>query len=149
MKKLFIYYSRTGNGDILADKLNEYNIDIRKIEPKKNISNIFFFTMMQGGFKALVKYKDKLKDYDKDISSYDEIIIGSPIWFDRISSPINGLLKDIDLIDKKVSFILWSASGVANKATERLNKEYINSNIVIVKEPTKNKEELDKLNTYQ
>ena len=149
MKKVFIYYSRTGNGDIIADKLNEYNIDIRKIEPKKNISNIFFFTMMQGGFKALVKFKDKLKDYDKDISSYDEIIIGSPIWFDRVSSPINRILKDIDLKDKKVSFILWSASGVANKATERLNKEFSNSDITIVKEPNKNKDELDKLNIYE
>ena len=75
MKKLFIYYSFTGNGDVIADKLSKYNIDIRKIETKQKLPKLFFFQMMIGGFKALIKYKDKLFDYDKDISSYDEIII--------------------------------------------------------------------------
>ena len=150
MKKLFIYYSFTGNGDIIADKLSKYNIDVRKIETKQKLPKLFFFQMIVGGFKALIKYKDKLFDYDKDISSYDEIVIGTPIWFDRISSPINRVLSDLDIKDKKVSFIFYSASGVANKASERINKEYEKANILVLKTPFKtNEQELDKLNIYE
>lgn len=36
MKKLFIYYSLTGNGDNVANYLKENGWEIRKVEPKKN-----------------------------------------------------------------------------------------------------------------
>ena len=149
MKKLFIYYSRTGSGDKVANALSKNNIDIRKVETKEPLPDKMFFQMMQGCFKAFIKYKDKLEDYDKDISAYDEIIIGTPIWFDRVSAPINRVLSDLKLKEKKISFVLWSASSEANKATERLNKEYNNPSIIILKEPKKYKEELDKLNAYK
>lgn len=150
MKKLFIYYSFTGNGDVIADKLSKYNIDIRKIESKKRLPKTMFFQMMVGGFKAATKHKDILNDYDKDISNYDEIIIGSPIWFDRLSSPINRVLSDLDLSNKKVSFILYSSGGEAMAASERINKEYPNANILILQTPFKKyNEELDKLKIYE
>ena len=150
MKRLFIYYSFTGNGDMIADKLSSYNIDVRKVEPKKKLPKTMFFQMMVGGFKAANKMKDKLYDYDKDISSYDEIIIGTPIWFDRVSTPINRVLSDLDLKDKKVSFVLYSAGGEANEASKRLNEEYNNPSIIILKTPfSKYKEELDKLKIYE
>ena len=100
--------------------------------------------MLVGGFKALTKYKEKLIDFNNDISNYDEIIIGSPIWCDRLSSPINTVLNELDLSNKKVSFILYSGSGVANKASKVIKDKY-NANIIILKEPIKYKEELDKL----
>ena len=149
MKRLFIYYSHTGSGDVVASTLKEYKIDIIKIEPKKELTSNFTLSMFIGGFKGLTEHKDKLKDYDKNIDRYDEVIIGSPIWFDRISSPINRVLSDIDFKDKKVSFILYSGSGEANTATKRLNILFNNPNITILKEPKKNKDELKKLNIYK
>ena len=149
MKRLFIYYSHTGSGEVVANKLKEYKIDILKIEPKKELTSNFTLSMFIGGFKGLTEHKDKLKDYDKDISKYDEIIIGSPIWFDRISSPINSVLSDLDFKDKKVSFVLYSGSGEANKATERLNVLFNNPNITILQEPKKNNKELKKLEIYK
>jgi len=143
MKKIFIYYSLTGNGDLIADYLKD-NFEIRKVIPKKNLPKNFALSMLVGGFKALTKYKEKLIDFNNDISNYDEIIIGSPIWCDRLSSPINTVLNELDLSNKKVSFILYSGSGVANKASKVIKDKY-NANIIILKEPIKYKEELDKL----
>ena len=143
MKKLFIYYSLTGNGDLIADYLKD-NFEIRKVIPKKSLPKNFALSMLVGGFKALTKYKEKLIDFNNDISNYDEIIIGSPIWCDRLSSPINTVLNELDLSNKKVSFILYSGSGIANKASEVIKDKY-NANIIILKEPNKYKEELDKL----
>lgn len=144
MKKIFIYYSMYGNGDLISDIYKEKGYDIRKVNSKVNYPKKMFPLMMIGGFKALFKIKDKLVDFDNNIDNYDEIVIGTPIWFDRVSAPINSVLKVLNLTNKKVSFVFWSASGNATKAVERISKEY-NTNITILKEPKKNKNELKKI----
>lgn len=142
MKKIFIYYSLTGNGDVVSNYYRDKGYDIRKVISKCKYPKKMFPLMMVGGFKALTKMKDKLIDFDSNISDYDEVVIGTPIWFDRVSSPINSVLSKLDLSNKKVSFILYSASGDAKKATERLKDI---GDITILKEPKKYKEELNKI----
>ena len=120
MKKLFIYYSLTGSGDLVADTLKSKGYDIRKVVSKHNYPKSFFWLMMVGGFRAGTNKKDKLVNFDNDISNYDEIVIGSPVWFDRVSPPVNTVLKKLDLSGKKISFIFYSGSGEANKASEKV-----------------------------
>lgn len=144
MKKIFIYYSMTGNGDIVSDIFKNKGYDIRKVISKVKYPKSKFFLMMYGGSRIVFNKKDKLVDFNSDISNYDEIVIGSPIWMDSISSPINSVLDKIDLTNKKVSFVLWSAGGEVRSAVERIRKEY-NNNILILKEPKKNKDELKKI----
>lgn len=143
MKKLFIYYSLTGSGDLVADTLKSKGYDIRKVVSKYKYPKSFFWLMMVGGFRAGTNKKDKLIDFNTDISNYDEIVIGSPVWFDRVSPPINTVLKELDLSGKKISFIFYSGSGEANKASEKVKDL---GNIIILKEPKKHKEELEKIN---
>ena len=143
MKKLFIYYSLTGSGDLVADTLKSKGYDIRKVVSKYKYPKSFFWLMMVGGFRAGTNKKDKLIDFNTDISNYDEIVIGSPVWFDRVSPPVNTVLKELDLSGKKVSFIFYSGSGEANKASEKVKTL---GNIIILKEPKKHKEELEKIN---
>ena len=142
MKKIFIYYSLTGSGDVVADYMKKKGYDIRKVISKYKYPKKMFPLMMVGGFKALIKSKDKLIDFNNDISHYNEVVIGTPIWFDRISAPINRVLKELNLTNKKVSFIFYSSSGEALKAFDRV-KEI--GTITILKEPKKNKEELNKI----
>ena len=143
MKKLFIYYSLTGSGDLVADTLKSKGYDIRKVVSKYKYPKSFFWLMMVGGFRAGTNKKDKLIDFNTDISNYDEIVIGSPVWFDRVSPPVNTVLKELDLSGKKISFIFYSGSGEANKASEKVKAL---GNIIILKEPKKHKEELNKIN---
>ena len=104
-----------------------------------------FPCMMKGGFLAAIGSKPKLINYNNDVSNYDEIIIGSPIWNGRIACPINTVLRDTNLNDKKLTFVLYSGSGEAKKATKKLKKKYPDSKIIILKSPMKNSSELDKL----
>ena len=53
--------------------------------------------------------------------------------------------KKIDLKYKKLTFILYSGSGVSKKATDLINKKYRDVKIINLKEPKTNKEELKKL----
>ena len=145
MKKLFIYYSYTGNGEVVAKYLEEKGIDIKKVEAKYKLSKHLFFAMMKGGFDAARKKKPELINYDNNIDSYDEIIIGTPIWNSRLAPATNTILKNTNLSNKKLTFILYSGSGEAKKAAKRINKEYPNALIINLKEPKKYNEELKKV----
>lgn len=145
MKKIFIYYSLTGNGDAVAEYLKNKEYNIKKVETSEPLPKNYILSIVAGGYKAMINYEDKLIEFNNNIEEYDEIVIGSPIWNSRLSSPINTVLKMLDLKDKKVSFVLYSGSGKSVKATEMINKEYVNSKIIDLKEPKKNREELEKL----
>jgi len=139
MKKIFIYYSLSGNGDEVAAYLKNKNIDIRKVETNKPLPNNVVLRILSGGFLAGINHKDKLDNFNSNISEYDEVIIGSPIWNDRLSCPINTVLDEIDLVGKKTIFILYSGNGYAKKAQEKINSEYPNAKIIHIKEPKKYK----------
>ena len=137
MKRIFIYYSHSGNGDKVANYLMTKGIDIRKVMAK-DLPKSVFGSIMKGGFLAGINHKEKLIDFNEDISSYDEVIIGSPIWNSRLSCPINTVLSTLDLSNKELTFILYSASGKDNKAMVKIKKLYPNANIINLKEPNKN-----------
>ena len=145
MKKLFVYYSYTGNGDIVASTMEKMGYELRKVIRKKSLPKSFFWGMMTGGFLAAIKHKDKLKDFDNNIEQYDEIVIGSPIWNGRLATPTNTVLANLNLKDKKLSFVLYSGSGEGLKASDRIKKEYPNAEIIFLKEPKKYPDELNKL----
>lgn len=145
MKKIFIYYSLSGNGDIVANYLKEKNIDIRKVETKKPLPSNMVLRILSGGFLAGINHKDELVNFNPDITKYDEVIIGSPIWNDHLSCPINTVLDKLNLTNKKVSFILYSGSGEAPKTIKRLNDIYKDITINNIKEPKKNNERIAEL----
>ena len=149
MKSIFIYYSYTGSGDIIAEELNKKGVDLRKVIRLKKMPKSSFGGMMTGGFLAGIKHKDKLVDFDSNVEEYDQIIIGSPIWNARFSSPINTVLSKLNLSNKQVTFVLYSGSGEAKKAVKRINKEYANAKVIILKEPKKYPEELKKLDEIE
>lgn len=145
MKKVFIYYSLSGNGDAVANLLQEKNFDIRKVSAKDKMPKSFAGRIMTGGFLASINYKAKLIDFNNDISEYEEVIIGSPIWNARLSCPINSVLDKLDLGNKKLTFIFYSGSGTSPKATKKIQKLYPQANIVNIKEPKNNLEELERI----
>lgn len=140
MNKIFIYYSLTGNGDYVANILEGEGIEIRRItvDPKEDLPKRTFFRIMAGGFLAFLEKTPKLINFDSNIEEYDEIIIGSPIWNDRLACPINTALSGLNLENKKVTFIFYSGSGKNKKATEKINNMYKNAEIINIKEPKKN-----------
>ena len=145
MSKLFIYCSLSGNGDAVAAYLKEKGYEIRKVESSKIPPKHFFFRMMQCGFNAGRQYCEPLKDYDADVSAYDEIVIGSPVWNGRLSCPINTVLKETDLKGKEVAFVLYSGSGEAQKAEQQVRAAAPDAVILHLKEPKKNPETLGRL----
>ena len=137
MKKIFIYYSLSGNGDVVATYLKTKNIDVRKVIIKDKMPKSYIGQILKGGFLAGINYKMELDNFDNNTDNYDEIIIGSPIWNGRLACPINTVLDNIDL-NKRISFVLYSGSGEAPKAEKMIKERYGNVNIIVLKDPKKN-----------
>ena len=145
MKKLFVYHSYTGNGEIVASIMKENGFELRKVQEKKKMPKSFFWSMMVGGFQAGAQKKAKLKPFDQDISAYDEVVIGSPIWNANFTPALNALLATLDFSTKKLSFVFYSGSGEGKKAVERLTKLFPNAPCIFLQEPKKYPEQLKKL----
>ena len=146
MNKLFIYYSNSGNGDYVASVLSSKGFDTIKIEPVKDLPNNYFLKLLVGGFGALIHDKAKLKNDMLSLAnvlrSYNEIYVGTPIWNNRVSTPINSVL---DLLkNKKFNLICYSSSGKAKGVIRQL-KGYNIENIISLNEPLKNKEDIIKI----
>jgi len=146
MSKLFIYYSFTGNGDVVAEAMKEKGFEIRKVESKLKLSKKMFPQMMKGGFLSLFGARPKLINYNNNVDGYDEICIGSPVWNGRFACPVNTVLRDTDLIGKKVTFILYSGSGTAKNADKKIKKAYPEAKTIHLQQPGDKIEELKKLN---
>ena len=144
MKKIFIYYSLSGNGDIVASYLKDKFIDIRKVNTKEPLPNNTVLRILAGGFLAGINHKDKLIDFDNNIENYDEIIIGSPIWNGKLSCPINTVLSELNLNNKQVTFILYSGSSNITKTKKILETKYPQCKIINLIEPKKNQEAIKK-----
>ena len=145
MSRIFIYYSLTSNGDEVAKYLESRGFGVRKVIEKKKMPKRFFWMILAGGFRAGMNQKGKLIDYDSDVSSFDEVVIGSPIWNARFTPAINSVLLQTDLKDKKLIFVLYSGSGQGPKAEARIKKEYPNAKIIFLKEPKKYPNEFEKI----
>ena len=141
MKKLFIYYSLNGNGDQVADVLLKKGYEIRKVIEKKKMPKKFFFMVLTGGFRAGLNLKGKLVNYDNDVSNYDEIVIGSPIWNGRFPPAINSVIKETNLENKKLSFLFYSGSGEGPKAMKKVNELFPKAKIYFLKDPKTHEKE--------
>lgn len=149
MSKLFIYYSLTGSGDVVATKMNEKGYELRKVTEKKKMPKKFFFMVLFGGFRAGMGLKGKLVSYNNDISSFEDVVIGSPIWNGRLTPAINSVLEQTDFKDKKLSFVFYSGSGEGKGAEKKVKKLFPDAKIVFLKEPKKYEKELEKLGNLQ
>ena len=111
---------------------------------KKDIPQSFFWGVLTGGFHAGINRKYKLVEFNYDISNFDEVIIGSPIWNGKLACPINTVLANVNLEGKKLTFVLYSGSGEAPKAVKKLKEKYA-CEVIELQEPKKYPDNLSKL----
>ena len=118
--KYFVYFSNSGNGDFLAEHLKEFGYQIIKVEPTKPLKKMNFFRILKYGGQAMENKKMPIKDIDLLLKENDEVVIGSPIWNDRLSTPINSLLANFSFDKNKTRFILYPAGKDTSKSLKQI-----------------------------
>ena len=143
--KYFIYFSASGNGDFIAEYLKELGYATIKVEMIKPIKKINFFSIFRYGFRAGMNKKEKIKELNLDLKDDDEVVIGSPIWNDKLSTPINSLLDKYSFNKETTRFILYPAGEGTNKSLQRLEKLGFKNKPVVYSNPLKNQDKIKEL----
>ena len=112
-KVLTVYYSNGGNTKTVAQNLHSIvGGDIKEIELTEKYPNNIF--KMSKFVRKQIKEDYFPEIEDIDISNYDIIFVGSPIWNFSISLPIKTFLKNNNLKNKTL-IPFFTYSGGANK----------------------------------
>lgn len=111
MKALIIYYSQDNSTRIVAEtlsnKLNTDIIEIKDKKPRKGFKNI-----LTSNFDAIREVKTEISPLRVDVSSYDVVYFGTPVWSKKPSPAIITIIDRCDLRGKDVViFVTMSKSG--------------------------------------
>ena len=127
MKRLVIYYSLSGNTRSAAEKIAEnLGADLIQIDFVKPLPKGTAGQMFEGGKQATFGMKPEIKGMPTDVSQYDEIIIGTPIWAGKAASPFNTVFTNKDVCEKVVAVFTFSGGGDNDKCIEALSKKLSN-----------------------
>ena len=107
MKRLVVYYSRTGNARFVAETIAaEIGADVEEIVDQKNRSGPIGW--LNAGKDARKGSETDIAPIKKSPDDYDLIVVGTPNWASRITPAILTYLKKNSLADKKVAAFVGS-----------------------------------------
>ncbi len=121
LKTAILYYSRTGNTELLVKLLvgalskQGVAVDVFKVKPLKDYSpplhlnpRLVFDTLVRKGTSV------KLEPADFNPLEYNVIVVASPIWIGNLSPPIQQVLRDY--AGKLKNYIILTTSGLKTKS---------------------------------
>ena len=118
VKPLVVYWtwSETHNTKVVAEMLQQKTgADIALIEMVTPYPNDFGGAAQAGQRDLQQPKAPAIKDMNLDLSKYDPIYVGTPIWFSTFAPPVRTFLQSSDLKGKTVA--LFCTHGQGNPAT--------------------------------
>jgi len=152
MKTLIVYYSFTGSSAYVAETLKSLlEADIERLIPDSEPPRSGPMKFMIGGKSALSRENVGLAPLTCDVADYEQVILVMPVWAGTYPPAIGEFLRRYSLRGKKISAVLTSAGGKAEKAfrhlTENLGGTELAETLSLVsplKDTTRTKEALEK-----
>jgi len=137
---LIVYYSRSGNTKKVADMISHLiDCDIEPIVSKENLSG--FWGFMKCGYSAVFNKLlqiNEIEGIEHDLEKYKVVLIGTPIWVGKVSSPIRTFINRYKDKLTKVAFFATMANepneGIFRKINNTLAKEPVAILAISVKE---------------
>ena len=125
MKTLIVYYTLEGNTEYAVDMIKETaGADSLKLIPKKAYADKGFKKFFWGGKSAVFGDKPELEDTDIDLSSYERIVFGFPVWAGTFTPPLRTFIENNKeaLTGKHFSAFACQGGSGAEKAFSKLAK---------------------------
>jgi len=121
MKTLVVVYSRTGNTLSVAKRIaGELKADLEVIEDKTDRKGALGF--LRSGYEALKKILPPIAEPKHNPDDYDLVIIGTPIWAGRMSSPVRAYLLNFYGRFGQTAFFATSAGGGYEKVLDEMGE---------------------------
>lgn len=145
MNTLIVYFSFDGNTKFIAEKIAEaINADIIELKTSKNYPTKGFLKFFWGGKSVIFGEMPKLINDSIDLSSYETILIGTPVWAGSYTPPIKSFIRQYKIQGKRIALFASHGGGGAEKCFANL-KKVLPGNIFIGEsayvEPNKNRED--------
>jgi flavodoxin len=123
MKTLIVYYTLEGNTHYAAKKIAaKLGADVLRIKPVKSYPRKGFKKFFWGGKSAVMAEKPELETYDLDVSAYDEIIFGFPVWAGTFTPPLRTFILENkeNLKNKTIAAFACQSGFGAERAFSKL-----------------------------
>jgi len=129
-KPLVLFYSRTGATRTVALELAKLlSWEVEEISSRKNRHYLGTVTCV---FDQLFDRDDDVEPVKRNLSGYNPLLIASPVWIHKISSPMRTLLKRSKL-EGKDAFLVLTNNGNFDGEDEKGIRENISSYGLMVK----------------
>lgn len=129
MSKLIVYFSYTGNTKMIANRIKEkLNCNILEIKTVVPYSEDYDTVVNDEQNSEASNHLPEIQKINVDLSKYDEIILGTPVWWYRPVPAIRTFLTQNDLSGKIIKPYATNAGWLGRTFTE-IKKLCPNSNI--------------------
>lgn len=93
MRVLVLYYSQSGNTAAAADTVaRKIGADLAVLQETRSRRGVF--GSLRSVFEVLTGRHTKLLPLDVDPATYDLIVLGTPVWAARMSTPVRTFIED-------------------------------------------------------
>ena len=125
MKALVMYYSRSGNtrgvAEAIADALRTgAEVELEEIVDTKKRKGVF--GLIGAGKDSVLKRTTPIEPIKADLSSYDLVVVGTPVWVTAVASPVRTLLSKHGNNVKQLAFFC-TTFGIGIKRVFRVMEE--------------------------
>jgi flavodoxin len=111
---LVVYYSRTGNTRTVAGELvAALHADVNQLDDSRDRSGVFGY--LRCAREALKKRTIDLVPPAYDASSYEVVVLGTPVWAGNISSPLRSYVAAHKARLRQVAFFCTQGGSGADK----------------------------------
>lgn len=124
-KALVLYYSQTSNTKVVAEEIaSKLGADIEEIVPVEPYDGDFQATIARCMKEREEGVIPEIQPIQADLSAYDIIFLGYPIWFGTYAPPVNAFLNQVDLSGKKVvPFCTFGSGGLESSVKDLAEKQ--------------------------
>ena len=124
-KMLVLYYSQTGNTKAVAEEIaNKLGADIEEITMVDPYDPDFQATIDRCMKEREQEILPTINPVKADLTNYDVIFLGYPVWFGTYAPPVITFLKDADLSGKKiVPFCTFGSGGLESSVKDLVATE--------------------------
>lgn len=118
-KTLVVYYSLSGKTELVAKALAEcLQADLLQIEDETKPSKEEAYVV---GRDAAVAGKSwPVKPFNPDVSGYDRIFVGCPVWFGNPTPAINAFVEQVNFSGKQVVVFVTMHNGGHHMAIQAM-----------------------------
>lgn len=119
-KSLIVYYSLTENTKAVAEEIQkQVNGELMRIETVEPYPEVYDEVLDVVEAQREAGELPTIVKQDVDLSDYDSIFLGTPIWFGEPALPVEKWISENELAGKRIYPFFTSGSSSINESMER------------------------------